>query len=543
MSRSKQRQNRTTGLLQRLGRLLAAPDIDRRSQFTYSQIAVEPIEVCELRVMLSATTTQFNDSDLELNLLSDVGFQQQLFNADQFVDEVSHAANVTSVITLVDGVPVERPEGGLAHLGASGAVADHSDVPASLNNTGRVTDHWNAVDEEPDRITSAELKFAEPDHISSANPVRQPTEPTDDTPDEVGIETDELALQGAASDHFLTDGLGGFGESFSDSDLGYAQPSGDTPEPSSAKAPTTVTVIIQTDEGIVVLHQTSDLDDSSVAQSAGFHAASQIVNRLVQQKRDERSSEVLAPRISSTVIPSPSTSHSELDSVFADSRRLLNQLVEAADQPQDTSPVSNGTEAVELSSNAVLSTVIRHGIPVAPGASAMTVLGLTNEFESQLPRARKIRRELTWTLQTRSAASTRRALTDGSLVLQLFPALASREEERNHAELLIEQAREAAQPITATPDVRHQDLLRTQILSAAYGGESWDTVPLLVPQQRPEIPVLESLATTLLHSINPRGPPYTQLPEGFSRHEAIRLQHQVLKHSIVPRSPSICFFN
>lgn len=531
------------GLLQRLGRLLAAPDIDRRSQITYSQIAVQPIEVCELRVMLSATTTQFDDSDFELNLLSDVNFHQQLFNADQFVDAVSHAANVTSVITLVDGVPVQRPEGGLALLEANDEIVGRAHGPTNFNTTGRVNDYKNAIGEELDRVTSAEVQFAESDHVSSTEPVRHPTEQSDNAPDRAEVQTDGLALQGVASDYFLTVGLDSYDESFSDSDSVYGQPSGDTPEPSSAKDPTTVTVIIQTDEGIVVLHQTSDLDDSSVTRSAGFQAASQIVNRLVQQQRDERSSEVLAPRISSTVLPSPTSNHSELDSVFADSRLLLNQLVEAASQSQDTSTVSNGTEAVELSTNTALSTVIRYGIPVARGANTMIVLGLTSEVESQLPPARQIRRDLSWTQQTRSAASTRRSLTDGSLVLQLFPAVASREEELSHAELLIDQAREAAQPITTTLDVRHEDLLRTLILSAAFGGESWDTVPLLVPQQLPDIPVIESLATTLLHSIHPRGPPHTQLPEGFSRHEAIRLQHNVLKHSIVPRSPSICFFN
>lgn len=559
VNHSKRNKKTISGLLKQLGRIFAAPEEDRRSQIANSQITAQPIEACELRVMLSGTNLLVHEADAEFNFLTEDDFRQQLFNAEQFVDAIEAESNVGSVITLVDGVPVDFGAANFASIAESfepGATSSEDfdsdqiwyNEPIWEAGFGFGQDNGEPPDADSIAVPSPEEPGIDgPNSISATGPVRPETQEypeSDDATDESGITSEDLSFDGASSPPYLPNDSDSFDESFLDADpTGPSQPTSDSTGKQPDPVPTSLTVIIQTDEGILVLHQTTDLDRLSVTRSAAFQAASQIVNRLAAEAKAARTLEVFAPQNPApTAVPS-ATSLSDLDAVFQDSRSLLTQLVEASTTGDNSISIAAETENLSGPATAdVFVAAMRHGIPISRGAS-LTVLGLRRESDLTLGPGRQNRRDLTWAAQTRFVNAAKRAIGDGSLVLQLFPALVARDEERSHAELLLQQAREASQPITIAPDLRQTDLLHPQALSVALGGELWNTIPQLEPQVPPDVPAMESLASTLLHSINPRGPPHSQLPDGFSRHEAIRLQHNVLKHSIAPRSPSTGFFN
>lgn len=574
------------GVLQQLRRLVSARSgSQRRGRLKLDGLANQPVEVCEARAMLAAFSADpTNDFDVAYSSVVNADFNAQITNALEFIDSNSNGGVVT---IFVDGQQVELTD----LLTAGGSALDlYSHLPTTVGSNDRdipveldkedllgipdrtaapplsadlpvvdsedyIYDEFVAVDEHWDTDNLSGLDDWQPvDELPTSTPVPDGSAPEPDfeIAADSGVDSDieSPAVSDSDSNPPLTAEPSTDSERQSDTDgqHGVAAPS-DALAP-VVNSPTTITTVIETDSGILVLHQTSVA--AEVGRSPGLASVRRFIDavarefQLARNQLDTRPADLVSAVVPPVAIES-------LDSVFSNSGRLFHDLQDKTRQYAVNAMAfveSDEASSAAVSDQAALPIRARSVVPRTDWSASSHLVRRIQLWLSKTALHRRFAAATSLMAQAVDDNVDSIQRMDGNraqfyrdvLSTQRYWLPTSRDEEQVQAVLLSDLARHAAQPADAGADFRNSTLYRSLSLLTSLFGESPVTVPRRLPEHPPEIPEMVCQTTSLLYSINPRGPPDSESSTGFARQEAIRFQHQMLKHSIAPRSPSICFF-
>lgn len=567
------------GLLQQLRRLLSARTTSQpRKLVTATGLTGQPVEVCEVRAMLAgdgldATT----EVDVAYTLISDADFSTQIDNALQFVDANSDALEF---VIFINGQEVDRsqllpdsqfgaePANGLPipsesatavalpplspdndiPTDQSGGAADELAANAGVPTAGAAVGdgNANAVDiatnpghQQPPPHSLEDLSSTEDGSAEWAAPEEQSTSNQSPSPSETVGQPNidftwawDAADDSVAASHPLL------------SDNGSA--------PQQDTAPTTITTVIKTESGILVLHQTSAVSEFAVTNSSNFKSVQRFILLQVRELRQskvravqQQAERILAAEQSATI--------SELDFVFANSGRLFDDLQNSAasqeaSQHRLADTVAAFDELPNKQSGQETASVDSEPRRISPRTTpwVLEVRRIFSESADELivsqftvsPVA-EVQAEVI--LVEKFVQTGRREVHDGVFGVRLFWSATLHDKKQRDEFQLVDVARQAVPPTDSSSDLRNAELSRSLNFVASLEGESAITIPRRLPELPVQTSDAKSLSTRLLYWINPRGPPDSEQPTGLSRHEAVLLQHQRLKHSIAPRSPSTGF--